>query len=108
MNNQSLRTIFESSGNLRRLHLPQEYTLLERYIERGVIQVESYKLEAAHCGIQEQLNTFLGTQRWDEIEIVRSLPQLAMISNGGGRIHNWKCLFSPRARLGIVELSKMI
>lgn len=55
MNSQDLRTIFEGSGNLRRLHLPQEYAALENYIEAGMIRLESRKLKPTCHGIQDQL-----------------------------------------------------
>lgn len=92
MNTQELRAIFESSGNLRRLHLPQEYTVLEDYIRQGVIHLESNNLEPLHHGLQEQLIGLLDSiPPWEEIAIVRAIPQLAAISNGGGRVHTMLC-----------------
>ena len=46
MSHYSLKTIFESSGSLRRIHLPQEYAPLERYIHREVIKLESLQLQS--------------------------------------------------------------
>lgn len=86
-----LRLIFESSGNLRRIHLPQEYQLLSKYIATNVIHLESYTLNSMQYGIQEQLVKMLDAHQWDELEIAQAIPLLASISNGGGREHQRIC-----------------
>lgn len=92
MNIQKLRAIFESSGSLRRLHMPQEYMVLESYLGLGMIHLESNNLEPFHHGLQEQLIGLLDTmQPWEETAVVRTIPPLAAISNGGGRAHTLLC-----------------
>lgn len=93
MNQAFLRTIFESSGNLRRINLPQEYTLLESYLQRGVLVLQERRLQATPFGIQQQLTEFLATcphHLW-EIEVPKKLPLLATIDNGGGLAHQQLC-----------------
>jgi hypothetical protein len=57
-----------------------------------MIHLESNNLQPFHQGVQEQLIELLDTiQPWEETAIVRAIPQLAAISNGGRRAHTVLC-----------------
>ena len=93
MSHYSLKTIFESSGSLRRIHLPQEYAPLERYLQNDVIKLEPLQLSPIPDGMQSQVVTFLATQpqRLWEMQLSQAIPVLANIENGGGLAHQLLC-----------------
>lgn len=93
MDQQFLRTIFESSGNLRRINLPQEYLLLERYLQHGLITLEANRLTPKPNGILYQLTEFVRSQPrhlWTA-NVHHAVLALSNIDNGGGLEHQLLC-----------------
>ncbi len=93
MNQTLLRTIFESSGSPRRINLPQEYTLIEGYLQRNILALTKQSLQEVPHGFQYRLTQFLAMNRqhlW-EIELPSAIPPLATIDNGGGLAHQKLC-----------------